>query len=471
MYKAKLSIHEITWSGFAIKIGEPTSQSKDPYVVEVSDNDEVGLNFAGKKYIIQVKEITGDSVKLHTDNLSVKSKDHGVTANPAPYEVVIPLNQTEIFYTPTLDMGAKWEIKLLSVEKVDNAILPKSKIRFPKAYFKETQKIIKQLEEKLTTKIIVYFVPDKHDISIEHPDFFLEQLKDIGHQEKISLILYSAGGSWEASLIIATMLRQHCNIFEVIVSSKCCSAATKLALAADKILMTSNGFLTPVDTQHFYKMNQDNNLGTNYTTISADSVQRILDLLNKSNSQGSNSTAYETMLKYIHPTLLGDILRTSKQSEQTGIKMMKMHPSSFDNNEEKIVTIAKHLVYDYPSHSYPIIFDEAKEIGLPAEKTDDDTTYLLWDLIKLYRAITRPAITNANMSLYHVEEVPVVIESINKRVTKRYSFNRQYFLTEKKWQTTNDNTQWIKLTPTDSETNPYEITPIEAEEIKEYREF
>lgn len=213
MYKAKLSIHEINWSGFAIKAGEPPSKSKEPYTLELLEKEEIDLEFAGKKYTIQVKEITGNSVELHTENLSIKSKDYGVSLHPEPDEIILQLNQTEIFYTPTMDAGTKWEIKLLAV------VTPKPKIRIPKAYFSETQKILKSLEKKQESKIIVYYLSRKYPIDQEHPDYFLEQLKDLGHQKKLSLIVYSNGGDPMASLRIATLLRSYCESLEIIVPS------------------------------------------------------------------------------------------------------------------------------------------------------------------------------------------------------------------------------------------------------------
>jgi hypothetical protein len=482
MYKAHLSIQKTSWNGFAFLTGKPPSLSDPPYPITVSEKETLDLKFAEHKYPLLIKTITSDSVELHTENLLVKNQNLGSRIRPEPYDLTLKLNDTETFHTPTLDAGVKWEITLSSIEpqtaatdtppilklpETNSKSASKTQIRIPKAYFSETQKLLKQLEEKLSTKIIVYYVSDKYDISNEHPDFFLEQLRDIGHQEKISLILYSSGGSWEAAMRIAGILRQFTQTFEVIVPGKCSSAATKLSLAADRILMTSNGFLTPVDTQHYFKLNQNNNLGTVNSTISADSVNRILDLLNKShNPENGSAHDYEILLQYLHPTLLGDILRASRQSEQTGIKLMKMHPDSFNHDDEKISVIAKHLVYDYPSHTYPILFEEAKEIGLPVEKVDDETTFLLWDLLKLYKAITREAITFFHTSLYHVEETPIVIESTEKRVLKRYSFNQQYFITEKRWKTTHNNTQWTKLTPSGSKAKPYDITPIEAEETQ-----
>lgn len=482
MYKAKISIHEITWSGFAVKTGEPSSQGKEPYTLELLKKEEIVLEFAGKKYTVQVSDINENSIELYTDNLSVKSKDYGVSIHPEPHEVTIQVNQTEIFYTPTLDVGAKWEITLLSVERLDvdkteisnkkeSVGNVKLKIRIPKAYFAETQKIVKQLEEKLKTKIIVYYVPRKNWIDQEHPDYFLEQLKDLSHQKKLSLVIYSSGGDPMASLRIATLLRNYCEILEVIVPSICISAATQLALAADKILFTPLGYLGPIDAQ-IADIKDTRLTEYSYNQISFDSFRKAHDLLEQEGfSKPENAEmegAYRTLFKYVHPLVYAEVDRLSKRSKMTAEIMMRMHPQSFENNE-KIASIASHLVFDYPTHVFPIQYERAKQIGLPVEKLDDEISYMLWNLLKFYKVASREVVTHVHTGLYHVEETPVIIETFNKRIIKRYSFNQQYFLSERKWQTIHDNTQWAKLTPSNSFSKPYDITPVEAEETKEYQ--
>ncbi len=464
MYKAKLSIHEINWSGFAIKVGEPSLKSKEPYTLELLEKEEITLEFANKKYTIQVKEITENSIELHTENLSIKSKDYGVSLHPEPDEVILQLNQTEIFYTPTMDAGTKWEIKLLSI------VAPKPKIRVPKAYFKETQKILKLLEEKQESKIIVYYLPRKYPIDQEHPDYFLEQLKDLGHQKKLSLIVYSSGGDPMASLRIATLLRNYCEFLEVIVPSECISAATQLALSADKILFTPLGYLGPIDAQ-IADIKDTRLTEYSYNQISFDSFRKAHELLKEEGfsktEENDMEGAYRTLFKYVHPLVYAEVDRLSKRSKMTAETMMKMHQQSFEN-EEKIVSIASHLVFDYPTHVFPIQYERAKQIGLPVEMVNDEVSYLLWDLLKFYKAVTREIITHTSTRLYHVEEASVVIEAADKRVIKRYSLNQQYFMTEKKWQTTNNNTQWVKLTPSNTEAKPYDITPIEIEEANNH---
>ena len=354
-------------------------------------------------------------------------------------------------------------------QPITNAIAPVIKFKSYKPYFQKTQSLLATLQEKLQTTILVYYVPNKYQIASEHVNYFLEILKDIGEKEKISLILYSRGGEGEASVRIVNLIRDYCKSLEVIAPEMCSSAATKLALGADKILMTSVSFLTPIDKQSEFKLNQDNNIGTVHNLIACDSLYRIIDILKGQGLSADESEKqeriYTTLFKYFHPSYIGETLRIAKASEMDGVKLMKTHLQSFEN-EEKINWIAKHLVYDYPAHYYPILYQEAKEIGLPVEKLDKETTYLLWDLLKYYQVSTREADTLLGEGKYHVEETLVILETLGKRVFKKYSFNRRYSVYDKTWSTLDDNTQWLKYLPSEDPAKDHESVAIQEEEIK-----
>ena len=481
MYKAKLSIKETDWSGFAVKTGEPSSSIKEPYIIYIPNGDYFELQFAGNKYVVLVKEIGNGFVKLHTDNLLVKGKKNGTITHPEPFELILKLNEEIIYSTPTMDMGAKWQIKPLSIQEINseenNASIDKTKgyksnnkIKVPKVYFTETQDKIKILEEKLSTKIIVYYIPEKNWITEEQPDYFPELLNDIGHQNKISLVVHSTGGNPMACIRIASLLRSYCDTMEVIVPSYCMSAATQLALSANKILFTPLGFLSPIDAQ-ITDIKDPRLTSYSYYQVSFGSFIKAHELLerevsNKLDGKESES-AYQTLFKYIHPLVYAEVDRLSNRSRMTAEMMMNMHPDTFEN-QEKIKWIANHLVYDYPNHDFPIQYNKAREIGLPVEMLSDEISHLLWFLLNYYKAITREAITFMHTRLYHKEEVSVLLETSNKRVIKRFSFNKQYFLSDKKWQVTHDNTQWIKLIPYADTNKPYKVIPLEEENIVKY---
>jgi membrane-bound ClpP family serine protease len=83
-----------------------------------------------------------------------------------------------------------------------------------------------------------------------HPevlDHFVKHLDAIGDVPKISLLLYTRGGSTLAAWSIVNLVRQFCDQFEVIVPFKAHSAGTLVCLGADSILMTKQATLGPVD--------------------------------------------------------------------------------------------------------------------------------------------------------------------------------------------------------------------------------
>jgi|GEM_PF-3516017 len=469
-YRAKLSIHESQWSGLATRPEEPVTQNKEPYAKVIYEREKIELNYANNKYIILVKEIGKNYVKLHIDGLVSKNREGNKVIHPEPFEITLSLNNAEVFSTPTLDAGINWKITLLSIErtKLEKPIISsKLKFKAAKHYFPETQNLISQLEEKLSTRIIVYYVPEKNYIDQEHPDYFLDQLRDMGYQEKISLILFSAGGDSCASFRIVSLLRGYCKQLEIIAPSLCGSAASMLALGADKILFTLLGYITPIDTQlgNF----GETKITNFFPQISLLSFKRAMTLLEKTGPSiegGIIKDAYRSLFEYVDPVVYVQADQISKRSKILAEAMMKTHPYSFPD-DQKINSIADHLVYDYPDHNFPILYHEAKEIGLPVEMVDADTSNLLWNLLKYYRAITREMKTVINVGFTHTEETSLVIESVNKRIIKRYSYDKRFFSNTNRWEVTNDNSLWAKLTPTTSDTNskPYDFTPIELGDI------
>jgi ClpP class serine protease len=74
-----------------------------------------------------------------------------------------------------------------------------------------------------------------------------EHLRSIGPQKRLALYLYSHGGAMEAPWKIVTMLREFCDELYVIVPYRAQSAATMIAIGADKIHMSKKGELGPID--------------------------------------------------------------------------------------------------------------------------------------------------------------------------------------------------------------------------------
>lgn len=321
-------------------------------------------------------------------------------------------------------------------------------IRIPKIFIEGTQKILKEIEDSLSHRILCYYMSRRNSINQGHPDIFLEQLRQMGPQEKISLILVSDGGDSSASLRIATIVREYCKSLEVIIPSRCASAATVLALSADKITMCPSGYLTAIDSSLVHPLNPKgpDNLPT---AISVDQIKRILKFLNEEGpavTDNQKEGSYRTLFKYVNPVVIGEIDRLSSRTIMIATKMMKMHPLSFEN-EEKINWIAQHLYNDYPEHGFPITYQEAKEIGLPVEKADMKLTDALRSLVNLYDSYTTSAVTHFSEIFNHQEYFTVTVESVGLRTSFHGSYDRRLNSVTRRWQNENDASRWVNIIP------------------------
>lgn len=320
-------------------------------------------------------------------------------------------------------------------------------IKRPKINLERSRELLANIEKVLATRVICYYTASVSLIHQSHPDLFFDHLRQIGEQKTLSLILISDGGQGLASLRIATILREYCQQLQIIVPSRCASAATILALSADKIIMSPAGYLTAIDSSLRHNLNPKG-FDRMPVNVSVDQVKRVLKFLNEEGpaktETGVSEGSYRTLFKYLHPLALGEIDRYSSASELIAKRMMKMHPGSFEN-EEKINQIASHLVSGYPAHGFPILFQEAREIGLPVEKASKQLSDLLWNLTKVYDSVTRKTITNITPSFYHFEGFPVIIESLAKRTAHRYTYDKRFNPVMKRWQMENDNSRWVNI--------------------------
>lgn len=337
------------------------------------------------------------------------------------------------------------------------------KINIPRSNIKKTQKLISEIENQLQMPAICYYTSPKTSIKTIDADMFVDRLKNIGKKDKLALVLISSGGSGAASLRIASIIREYSQQIIALIPSICASAATMLALAADKIFMSPAGYLTAIDSSLRHPLNP---LDPNRmpVSVSVDQVQRVINFLQKEKENTNIEKAegeYTTLFKYIHPLAIGEIDRGSALSELVAFKMMKMHPQSFESDEQ-MKQIAKHLVSGYPMHAFPILYDEAKELGLPVEKTDLKLADILWDLVKTYNVSTMPATTHISSTHYRFESLPVIIESAGTRTSFRISYYKRLNETTRRWQTENDVSQWVNLIPPESPGESGKMVPIDA---------
>ncbi|MDO8551246.1 MAG: hypothetical protein Q7S03_01005 [bacterium] len=334
-------------------------------------------------------------------------------------------------------------------------------IKYPPLLLDKSQTILLDLEQKLGTKLLVYYTNHDSRITDEDVQFFFSHVRELPAESSLCLILISPGGSGTAAWRIANLLKNYCHNLTVIIPSQCASAATLLSLAADKILFGPAGYLTAIDTSLVHPLNPRFSERFEPTSISVDQVNRIKNFINEDlKNHPCSKSLSEILFEKIHPIVIGELERSSSLSKLIAINIMQLRNNVPSEEDQK--RIADILNDSYPTHGYPIVLKEAQRIGLPAESTPSDLNTPLWDLTKLCSLISRKVVTNFSPDYYHLEGVPVMIESASKRTLFVASYDKRLGPRPGMgWLTENERSRWLVATPSENPAEKYKLSEIE----------
>lgn len=312
------------------------------------------------------------------------------------------------------------------------------KIVKPPVLFRQTQKMIKKIEERENIKLISYWNSVNGGICQNDVNAFFEIIKDWKVQEKIYLFIKSDGGDGKASLRMINLLRQHTRKLVAVIQGECASAATMLALGADEILMGPLAFLSAVDTSITHDLSPiDKN--NNLVSVNQDELSRVLALWNR---QYSESNPYHDLYQYIHPLVFGAVDRASSLSIKLCTEILSYHMA----DEEKAREISRQLNSGYPSHSYPITLREAQRIGLNAKELDRELNDLFFELNGLYSQMGQRAYTDYDENNYHNNEIINILEADGLQIFFQNDKDWHYRNEERRYIPMNDNSGWYKVT-------------------------
>lgn len=309
----------------------------------------------------------------------------------------------------------------------------------PPILYKETQQIIKAIEQKEHAKVFTYWNSVNGSICQNDVSAMFEIIKGWNVQDNIYMFVKSNGGDGKASLRIINLLRQHTKKLVVILQGECASAATMLALGADEILMGPLAYLSAVDTSITHDLSPvDKN--NNLVSVSQDELSRVLNLWN-SESNGQNNP-YHDLYQHIHPLVFGAVDRAGSLSIKLCAEILSYHME--DN--EKALQISQHLNAHYPSHGYPITLREAQRIGLNAKPLDKDLNDLFSTLNNLYSQMGQRALTDYDENNYHDNEILNIMEANSIQIYYQNDKDWYYRSEERRYIPMNDNSSWYKIT-------------------------
>jgi len=251
------------------------------------------------------------------------------------------------------------------------------------------QALYRQIEAERGSKVIAFVTGERLGlqtiIANDAVEPFVSLLDSIGPTPKLSLVLDTWGGHTSAAWRLINLLRSFGDDLEVIIPTKAMSAGTLMALGADRIVMTKQAALGPIDPSlENHALNPD--AGPQKVSVSAEAVRGYIEEVKKDVTDPTAiATIWTNLATQIHPLVLGEIFRLGGQIRSMAKTLIK-HQVDDEERQDKIINL---LCSDSGSHDYTINRRVASEIGLDIEKPTPDLYEILSKITKSYHTELR----------------------------------------------------------------------------------
>lgn len=263
--------------------------------------------------------------------------------------------------------------------------------------------------------VITYFSSFQHPgamIDDRDRDIIESILQKLDHTKGLDLIINSPGGRPLSAERIINVCRAYSKGFRVVVPKLAKSAATMIAFGADLILLGESSELGPVDPQIGY-IDQKGEIVIRSAHSIIKGVEEILARI----AAVAPNQRVEGLLSLLPPVdqpFLEDCKIAQKLSEDIAIRYLKMttfkdlpERSNDKKPEDKASIEEKIAIFLNPektfSHGRPIMYKEAKDIGLNVELLKKEDAR--WNL--LLQIYTRSDFVVSNSNLIKLIESPV----------------------------------------------------------------
>ncbi len=227
------------------------------------------------------------------------------------------------------------------------------------------QRKIAEIEKKRGSRVILLVhrqetmsflgFPLMRFINIEDSEEVIRAIQLTDDNVPVDVILHTPGGLVLAATQIARALKSHPGKTSVFVPHYAMSGGTLIALAADEIHMSEHAVLGPIDPQLGQK--------------AAASVLKVLDMKEPKDIDDDTLILADMSKKAI------------AQVQRTAETLL-----AGDMDKDKAKELARTLSEGRWTHDYPILPDEAKDLGL---KVSTEMPQEIYELMSLYPQPTR----------------------------------------------------------------------------------
>ncbi len=257
--------------------------------------------------------------------------------------------------------------------------------------------LIREIEAARGSRVLVAVWGDRENLqtimAADTHAIFFEHLENIGKVPRLDVLLYTVGGHTLAAWGLANLVREYCEQLSVFVPHRALSAGTLFTLAADEIIMSRLGQLSPIDPSvpsPFGPRIQLPNQTAQILPVSVEDVIGFFDLANKAaglKEEKSILSVFDRLSSQVHPLTLGAVYRSREQIGTLADRLLSFHMKGDEQkeNRERIVT---RLTRELGSHDYLIGRSEAKAfLKLNVIEAPSELERMMLDLFGEYSAI------------------------------------------------------------------------------------
>lgn len=290
----------------------------------------------------------------------------------------------------------------------------------------ERKQVIAKIETLRGSRVLSYVTGDRAPTPAQIGDDAVrpiyDQLRKMGHVERLDVFLYSRGGAIDVPWRLATAFRAAADEWNVLIPFRANSAATLLALGADEIILGRQGELGPIDPIMSLQRLVPGPGGGQGTPVQDNvNVEDVMAYVKFARDRAglSDQQALITCLSKLTDRLdavtLGSAYRTHSHIRDVARRMLlsRSKPAS----EQDMTTIIETLAERVYAHGHAIGLRDAGEIGLPATGADDALDGAMWQLLNVYEHDLKllepldPAAATACQDLYAEQSVISVVET------------------------------------------------------------
>jgi hypothetical protein len=229
--------------------------------------------------------------------------------------------------------------------------------------------VLQALEAKIGHPVIAYILRDGAQVADDVYPSFCDTMRNMPATEEISVLIHTNGGQTETPYKLMSLLRNYADRVNVLIASKALSAGTHFAMGADKIIMTREAQMGPVDPSRQHpllpKGDDDQPL-----YISVQDLRHCVEFIKREAGSDLSSDAFahviSALFQQVHPLAIGSIEEAYALGKLVSRKMLEMHMDP-QNDQATIAFLVNELSDGYKSHHFAYGYKEAKKIGLKVE--------------------------------------------------------------------------------------------------------